>query len=78
MTYIPNDGDVVLKQRPKGNVGNLDGKDTAAIALIKADLEMSGAKMSALLAEHDIKRSADWINRHRAKLRGTGVNSTSA
>jgi putative DNA primase/helicase len=77
MTYIPNEGVPVLKMR-NPNRGNKDGKDEAALAFIKANLDLSGAKLAVRLGEHDVERSADWINKKKAKLKGTGVNLTSA
>jgi hypothetical protein len=61
----PNGGKAVLVGRALGAPANKDGMDDAALALVDAHPELSGPKMAALLAQHGIKRSKDWVNKRR-------------
>jgi hypothetical protein len=60
----PQGAKAVLRSN-QNNVANKDGMDDAAIAVVKKHPEMSGPKVSAMLAEHGIKRSKDWVNKRR-------------
>jgi len=73
MTYVPNAGVPVLKVRSKGNPGNKDGQDDAAMALIRTNMDLSGTKLVALLLEHGIKRSQSWVNMRKAEIKGSGI-----
>ncbi len=53
--------------RHRGNVGNKDGEDEAAVAFIKEHLDLSGVKLSAMLSEHNIKRGPSWVNLRKAE-----------
>ena len=55
----------VTLQGRKGFKGNRDGKDEAAIALIKANSKLSAVKVSQLLKEHEIDRSSEWVRKQR-------------
>ena len=58
----------VTLQARKGFKGNRDGKDEAAIALIKANSKLSAVKVSQLLKEHEIDRSSEWVRKRRFEL----------
>jgi len=59
---------VKLAPRHRGNVANKDGKDNAAIELIKANMKLSNAKMAELLKGEGIKRGKDWVRAKRYEL----------
>jgi hypothetical protein len=44
-----------------------DGKEGAALAIIRANTSLSNEKLSALLAEHGIPRSPEWVRKHKVK-----------
>jgi hypothetical protein len=73
MAFVPNEAVPVLKQHNKGNVANKDGNDDAARAFIVAHPDVSGIKISAMLTEHGIKRSASWVNLRKCEIKGSGV-----
>ncbi len=73
----PNGGKAVLAVRV-GVPANRDGMDEAAWAMTKSHPELSGPKMSALLLQHGIKRSKDWVNKRRYEdLQANGGNPDS-
>jgi hypothetical protein len=51
-----------------GFKGNKDGKDDAAIAILKAHPKLSSRESVTLLAENGIKRSRDWVQTRRSEL----------
>jgi hypothetical protein len=57
-----------LSPRHRGNKANKDGKDEAAIALIKANPRLSVRKTVELLKGNGIKRGKDWIQNKRFDL----------
>lgn len=63
----PESHSVTLQGR-KGFKGNKDGKDDAAIAVIKASPALKNPALSRLLLEHGIERSPEWVRRHRPGL----------
>ena len=63
----PETQSVTLQGR-KGFKGNKDGKDDAAIAIIKASPTLSNVKLSQMLKEHGIERSPEWVRKHRIGL----------
>ena len=48
--------------------GNKDGKDEAALAFIKANVKVPNAKLSAMLKDADMPRSAEWIRKRKYAL----------
>ena len=48
--------------------GNKDGKDEAAEVLIKANAKLSNVKLSALLKDAEMPRSAEWIRKRKFDL----------
>lgn len=50
-----------------------DGKEDAALAIIRVNVSLSNEKLSAMLAEHGIKRSPEWVRKHKR----TGTTHTS-
>jgi len=48
--------------------GNKDGKDEAALATIKANVKLSNVKLSAMLKEAEMPRSAEWIRKRKYAL----------
>lgn len=54
-----------LAPRRRGNVANKDGNDEVAIALIKANPQLSVRKTVELLKENGIKRGKDWVQSKR-------------
>ena len=66
-------GERVPTLEKRGNICNKDGHDNAARAVIKANADVSGTKLSWMLAEHDIKRSASWVNLRKAEAKKSGV-----
>lgn len=63
----PDTQSVTLQSR-KGFRGNKDGKDDAAIAIMKANPTLKNSGMSRLLLGHGIARSPEWVRRHRLGL----------
>ncbi len=61
-----------------GNTANKDGKDDAAVALMKANPKLSGVKMSKLLDDAGIDRSKEWVRLKRLELGIGGVKVGSA
>ncbi len=53
--------------------GNRDGKDDAARAFLKANLEVPSRKLVEHLKEHGISRGREWVMKQVAALKGTGV-----
>lgn len=49
-------------------LGNVDGQDGAALALVKANEKLSNEKIAAMLHNAGISRSAEWVRRHRARI----------
>ena len=58
-----------------GNTANTDGKDDAAVELMKANRQLSGVKMSKLLQDAGIKRSKEWVRLKRGELGLGGVKT---
>lgn len=54
-----------LAPRRRGNVADKDGKDAAAIAMMKESPKLSNAKMSEALKAAGIKRGQDWVRKKR-------------
>lgn len=48
-----------------GTKANADGKDNRAIAIMQEYPTVSVIGLSRLLAKHGIKRSREWVRRHR-------------
>ncbi|MGE5112989.1 MAG: hypothetical protein ACM3JB_19145, partial [Acidobacteriaceae bacterium] len=65
--YVETDTPVKLQTR-RGAKANTDGKEEAALALLKANPTLSGRLMSALLKESGIQRSKDWVREKRYEL----------
>lgn len=63
----PESRSVTLQHR-KGFKGNKDGKDEAAIAIMKANPTLKNPGLSRLLLGHGIERSPEWVRRHRLGL----------
>ncbi|HVJ07422.1 MAG TPA: bifunctional DNA primase/polymerase [Acidisarcina sp.] len=63
----PDTQSVTLQGR-KGFRGNKDGKDDAAIAIMKANPMLKNPGLSRLLLDHGIERSPEWVRRHRLGL----------
>jgi hypothetical protein len=59
---------IVLNSKPVGPQPDKDGKEAAAIELLKANPKLSCRLMSALLKENGIKRSKDWVQTKRFEL----------
>ncbi len=57
-----------LAPRRRGNVADKDGKDAAALAMLKEFPKLSNAKMSAMLKTAGIKRGTDWVRKKRYGL----------
>jgi hypothetical protein len=57
-----------LAPRRRGNVANKDGRDEAALALIKTHPKLSVRKAVDLLKENGIKRGKDWVQTKRYDL----------
>jgi hypothetical protein len=60
-----------------GNTANKDGKDNAAVELLKANRKLSGVKMSQLLKDAGIDRSKEWVRLKRGELGLGGVKTGS-
>jgi len=52
----------------KKSTADLDGKDDAAVALLKAHPELSAVKMAKFLKDAGIKRSREWVRLKRGEL----------
>lgn len=52
----------------KKSTANLDGKDEIAIAMLRANPQLSNVKMSKLLKDAEIERSKEWIRLKRLEL----------
>jgi hypothetical protein len=52
----------------KKSTADLDGKDDAAVAMMKANPRLSSVKMSKLLKDAGIKRSKEWVRLKRLEL----------
>lgn len=57
-----------LAPRRGGNKGNRDGKDSAALEMLKANPKLSNAKMSEMLKEAGIERGQEWVRKKRYAL----------
>ena len=68
MTFVDGSAGAVVTL---GNTANKDGKDDAAVALIKANQHLSGVKMAGALKNAGIERSKEWVRLKRLEL-GTG------
>jgi hypothetical protein len=77
MTFVDGSGGAVVKL---GNTANKDGKDDAAVALMKAkaNQQLSNVKMAKLLMASGIDRSKEWVRLKRGELGigGLKVGST--
>lgn len=71
LTYVEGSTDAALKQRTAFQ-GNKDGKDEAALAVIKANPDLSVQKLADLLGEHGIARGREWVRRKKPEVCGTG------
>ena len=63
----PESRSVTLQAR-RGFKGNKDGKDEAAIAIMKANPTLKNPALSRLLSDRGIERSPEWVPRHRLGL----------
>jgi hypothetical protein len=70
---VSEPGGAVLSRRPSGVRSNTDGKDEAALDIIRNNPEASIRTLGSMLADVGIRRSTGWISGKRADLRGTGV-----
>jgi hypothetical protein len=70
MIFVDGSGGAVVKL---GNTANKDGKDDEAIALMKANQQLSNVKMSKLLLASGIDRSKEWVRLKRGELGIGGV-----
>ena len=61
-------GAVVIPANP----ADRDGKDEAALALLKANKQLSNVKIADLLKSAGIKRSREWVRLHREPEAGAG------
>jgi hypothetical protein len=74
MTFVPgSDGANVTL----GNTANKDGKDDAALELMKANSRLSSVKLSKLLREAGIDRSKEWVRLKRLELGIGGLKTGS-
>ena len=75
--YDPKEEKVVLSRSNKPKA-DLDGQEAAAIALIaayrKTAPKASYDTLSAMLWEHDIKRSPEWIRKRDLRRKSGGAN----
>ena len=76
MTYVEDSNGTTLQARAQFK-GNKDNMDDAADALIRANPGKSNRELSALMGEHKIKRSKDWIRLRKADMGDSGVTHTS-
>jgi Bifunctional DNA primase/polymerase, N-terminal/AAA domain len=65
MTFVDGSGGAVVTP---GNAGNKDGKDDEAVALMKANRQLSVVKLAELLKEAGIKRSKEWVRLKRLEM----------
>jgi hypothetical protein len=65
MTFVDGSGGATVTL---GNTANKDGKDDAAVALMKTDTKLSNVKMSKLLQDAGIDRSKEWVRLKRLEL----------
>jgi hypothetical protein len=49
--------------------GNTDGKGEAALAFVKANVELSNEKIARFLKAAGIPRSVEWVRRHKYDIR---------
>jgi hypothetical protein len=68
MSFVDGSAGAVVKL---GNTANKDGKDDAAVVMLKANLKLSNVKMSTLLKDAGIDRSKEWVRLQRLE-RGIG------
>ena len=61
-----------------GNTANKDGKDDAAVVMMKANLTLSNVKMAKVLKDAGIDRSKEWVRLQRLErgIGGLRVGST--
>lgn len=59
---------VILKPRRAGNTRNKDGKEDAALAILKAHPKLPLRKTCEMLKEHGIKRGKDWVREKRNEI----------
>jgi hypothetical protein len=59
---------VMLNSKAAGTPANRDGKEDAAVALLKANPELSIRSASAMLKDNGIKRGKDWVQTKRHEL----------
>jgi len=70
MTFVDGSAGAVVTL---GNTANKDGKDDAAVALMKANHTLSGVKLAKLLKDGGIERSKEWVRLKRLELGLGGV-----
>ena len=70
MTFVADSDGANVKL---GNTANKDGKDEAAVVLMKANRQLSNVKMSKLLEDAGIDRSKEWVRLKRSELGIGGV-----
>lgn len=59
---------VTLNSKGVGSPADADGRETAALEIIKAHIHLSNAKLSLKLAENGIKRSRTWVGDKKREL----------
>jgi hypothetical protein len=65
MTYVDGSDNAKVTL---GNTANKDGKDDEAIAVMKANQQLSNVKMAKLLKDAGIDRSKEWVRLKRLEL----------
>ena len=59
---------VTLQSRTGGVKANKDGKDEAALILLKANVKLSNPKIVAALKDAGISRSVEWVRKRKLEL----------
>ena len=70
----PPSPDVKLSSKPVGPLSNRDGKEDAALQVIRDNPKLPLGKTVAKLRELGIRRSKSWVGSKRFELLGRGVN----
>ena len=73
MTFVEGSRGAVVARKPMGNV---DGREADAIAIIRANLTLSLSNLVLKLKDSGIARKKTWVSQKRCELLGTGVTST--
>ncbi len=72
----PPDSNVKLNSKPVGPKGDKDGKEAAALQLIRDNLTLSHAKIVGKLKAMGVERSTSWVGNKKAEITGTGVTTS--